>query len=190
MRILFVLLPFLSLGQRAEIDFDYTWADITTIDASKVANDKQEMQVTFYADSIPLKEWFKNNDDYKKEIVREDVIDSNTTAFLKNDGKFYTLLFVSYPWAKDFPVSDYRVLSIYNPSNYVKRLYHYCDYYKSDKVGIEYYVEKFACALQAKDESGSWKDITQMHRFNEQARINIDSGYMFDNMNPKKFIDP
>jgi hypothetical protein len=61
---------------------------------------------------------------------------------------------------ENFPFSDYRVLSIYNPKSSPRRIYYYIS--SRETQTKLYFSYKMFLYLQAKDEKGNWCDINDV----------------------------
>ena len=130
-----------------KLDYNYTLLS-DTVKSTLQSNSSaaSNIKVTFYPDSVPAKNLFV----LKKKHV---------TYSLISKGKHYDSVIVANPWVKNFPNSQYRVLTIHNTSAIQQKIFYYSTGYNPTGDYSEFYLDKIVVFMEAKDEKGKWKEI-------------------------------
>jgi hypothetical protein len=153
---LFFLLYLTALNVKAQpalfdtkkLDYNYTVL-LDTVYKTLENNGKPDsgsFRFIYYPDSVP---------GHSLLIPKK----KHTTYSDPSKGKHYDSLLWLNPWVKDFPLSKYRVLSIFNLSKAEQKIFHYSTGYNPTGDYSEFYLDKIAVFLEAKDEKGNWKEI-------------------------------
>lgn len=129
------------------IDFNYVLLYDTIPDyIAKPVKANEPLQLIFYPDSIPSSNLLVPQTGVSQANLTDDAPPPGSREVIVN------------PWIKDFPIHEYKILSISNTSTLTQKLFFYGETYFTPDFTIPVLIKLFV-VMQAKNESGDWVEI-------------------------------
>jgi|GEM_PF-3197272 len=161
-----VLIPFVfeTKAQTAQFDMkklDYNYAVLSDTVFKSIKNftkqGNEAVQLTFYPDTIISSSSLVTKTDH-------------VYASSFNGRTLYDSVVVSNPWIQEFPVTEYRLLSIQNTSNTFQKVFFYGNGYVPPGNCRPFFVNKVLVFMQVMDESGNWKDVNTVDNLKNKTK--------------------